>query len=387
MNLLDELELREVFFGEAKTGKSYAVLCHAEDSTVPISSVFADAFKDGSAPAEFRMIDCNGMLASGKTVAERFKLDLKSRPTIFLSGAIGEPQQLPQKHLKTGNMLVKMLKGKLEKRTVKIETTQELRAKCLDQPVCGLLLKGKKEAPAYLKDAMQKLLKEFPDVAFASIDASVLYVLNLEEHLPELQAGQPRFVAFKKTGGSLAVGGDRLTTSIAALPTNGVSYVEMSNLMGAVVSGKQTMTKISSLPVVKTRTKKLEDQEHAKRERKSSQKQRGQQDSSSTGSAPFDNDGSRDGRRAERERRRQEHREQNNVRDKTPEEIAEMERRRRERMAEEADKWNMAPEDAPEEGEPLHETFDAFEDLDEGGYVTEEADEDGEDDEDVIDLD
>jgi len=184
---------------------------------VPISSVFQDAFSEASSIAEFRLIDCNYVLpSSGKTIVERFNLDTKVRPTIFISGAVGEPKQIPSKHLKTGAMLAKGLRSKLVPHADKIETTQDLRTKCLDKDICGLLLKGTTKAPTYLKDAMQNLLKEFPNVSFASVDASVLYVKNLEEFLPELKDGQPRFVVFKKLSGSLEKGGDRLITSIAS---------------------------------------------------------------------------------------------------------------------------------------------------------------------------
>lgn len=93
INVEDELELREVFFGEGD-GKNYAVLCHPEDAKYPISSVFSDASSDGSAPAEFRVLDCNHVLSSEKTVYERFKLKEKPRPTIFVSGKVGEPKQV-----------------------------------------------------------------------------------------------------------------------------------------------------------------------------------------------------------------------------------------------------------------------------------------------------
>lgn len=293
-------------------------------------------------------------------------------------------------------MLVKILKNKFEMRAAKIETTQDLRSKCLDKDLCGLLLKGTKDAPAYLKDAMKKLLTEFPNVSFASIDSTVLYPLNLEEHLPELSGGQPRFVVFKKISGSLAVGGDRLITSIAPLDKNGATYLSMSNLVGDVVSGKQTTTKLSSLPVVKTRTKKLEEQEKAKRQRKEEQKRRQQQGESgdATPGGHFTaNDGSREGRRAERERRRQEHLKEHNLKPKTPEEIAEMERRRRERMQEAAKEWDIQPDDMPPTGEEGGEGGGGGDIYEEGEYYMEESDgddgsEDDEgDDEDVIDLD
>lgn len=95
----NELEIREVFFGEdASTGNTnYAVLCYPESAMYPISSVFQDAANDGSAPAEFRVMDCDVPMPGseeGKTVIGRFKLSKKTRPVVFVSGAIGEPKQV-----------------------------------------------------------------------------------------------------------------------------------------------------------------------------------------------------------------------------------------------------------------------------------------------------
>ena len=397
--MLDELELRDVLFGEGGNDKSYAVLCQEEESTLPISSVFSDAFNDGTSPAHFRLLDCNYVLpSSGKSIAERFGLDLKVRPTVFISGAgVDKPQQVPAKHLKTGDMLVKLLKSKLVARAAKIETTQDLKAKCLDKDICGLLLKGTKKAPKYLKDAMQKLLEEFPQVAFASINSQVLYVKNVEDQIPELQGEEPRFVVFKKVSGSLAAGGSRLITSMAPLVDTGASYGTMSNLVAGVVRQSIAPTKIPSLPAVKTRTKKLVEEEKAKRQRKAEQQRRAEEKTTTTTTATA-NDGTKEGRRLERERRRAEHRAKHNVREKTPEEIAEMERKRRKRMEEEAAKWNMAPEDAPEIGDILLEEEGAEEDWDSvlnddeeepvaGTTTVVEEDEQDDDDEDVIDLD
>jgi hypothetical protein len=345
-------------------------------------------------------MDCQHVLQpSGKSVAERFALDTKQRPTIFLSGAVGEPKQIPIKHLKTGKMLVKLLKARLVPHAAKIETTQDLRTKCLDKDICALLLKGSSKPPVYLKDAMQNLLKEFPKVSFAAIDSSVLYVRNLEEFLPELANEQPRFVVFKKVSGSVSKEGTRLITSIAPLPTNGVSYGSMSNLLATVVTSKTTMQKIPVLPSVRTRTKKLEQEEQAKRDRKKNRTS-GEGSSSDTPGGSFrDNDGTAEGRKAERERRRAEHNKAHKIRERTPEEIAEMERQRRIRMEEEASKWNIAPDDAPDAGDPvegdtgedpdyLYEDYDDSDDLDidqSTRTVVKDADED--DGEDVMDLD
>jgi hypothetical protein len=330
------------------------------------------------------------MVTSGQSIAKRFKLDVKKRPTIFLSGAVGEPQQIPEKYLKTGHMLTQYLRGRLEKRAAKIETTQDLRSKCLNQKVCGLLLKGGKKVPSHVKDAMGKLVKEYPDAVFASVDASNLYVLHLEEYLPELVKDQARFVVFQKVSGGLKTGDSRLVTSMIAADAGG--YGPWSNAVAEVLRGTTALTKLPSLPQIKTRTKKLEEQERAKRQRKADQKRRteGSSEEHAGGSASEGDDDMKSERRAERERRRQEHREKNNVREKTPEELAEIERQRRIRMEQEAAKWNMAPEDAPEEGDRVDDegsTYTFMEDGEEDTVVVEDLDAYDEDDEDVIDLD
>lgn len=259
-------------------------------------------------------------------------------------------------------MLSKALKNLLTPKAEKIETTQDLRTKCLDKPICALLLKGSKQSPNYVKDAMAKLLVEYPKVAFGAVDTSVLYVKGLEaEYLPAFEKDVPRFAVFEKVAGSADkknMDAERLKTSVVSLPKGGVAYGPMSNLIASVVQKSSTMTKVSTLPTVKTRTKKLEQEEQQKRTRREEQQRRkdgGGGGSGSGGGGAFsgnmDNDGTSDGRRAERERRREEHRKSNpNYKEKTPEEIAEIERQRRVRMEEEAKKWNVAPEDMPEEG-------------------------------------
>ena len=134
LDLMDELSLRQVVFGEGITDdgggagaggddddddttedsssitttptqststQNFVVLCHPEKATWPISSVFSDAAtqimkKDSSGLAEFRVVDCETPLpgGSGKTLAERFKLNIKTRPTVFVSGKIGQPKQV-----------------------------------------------------------------------------------------------------------------------------------------------------------------------------------------------------------------------------------------------------------------------------------------------------
>lgn len=194
---------------------------------------------------------------------------------------------------------------------------------------------------------------------------------------------------FKKVSGGLAAGDNttkaegRLKTSILALEDPGVSFGTMSTLVSNAINGKK-MKRIPALPNIKTRTKKLEESERQKRDRKKDQaRKKAQEDQKPPQQTFAANDGTKEGRRLERERRRAEHNAENNVKPKTPEEIAEMEKMRRQRMQEEAEKWNIGAEDSSEEGETIDEEWADDGDEDAGEYT----DGDDADDEDVLDLD
>jgi hypothetical protein len=395
-------------FGEGH-GHSYVVLCHtppAEDSktkSLPISSVFQDASDELNSNnsnnnknvIKFALLDCTHTLpTSGKTIAEKFNLKLKQRPTIFVSSPKLEngPKQVPSKNLKTGHMLAKMIKQMVLPHTIKIESSKDLKTKCLSSSYCAVLLKGG-TPQNFVKDAIQNLLQTYGDsddikkqVSFASIDSNSLYMTGLEEFLPEMEKGVHRFVVFKKVSGGIKEGDSRLVTSMAYLPENEtLSHNSMERLITSVTKGSnKSIKKLTSLPGVKTRTKKLVEQERAKRERKANAGKKKQEDVKKTHTG--ENDGSKEGRKAERDRRKEELRKQNpNYKEKTPEEIAEIERKRRQRMEEESAKWNIGAEDAPPEGEPVGDDgSDYFEDED-GDEIVEDLDE--EDDEDIMDLD
>mmetsp|Transcript_24151 Transcript_24151/g.27838 ORF Transcript_24151/g.27838 Transcript_24151/m.27838 type:complete len:451 (-) Transcript_24151:170-1522(-) len=402
----DEVALREVFFGENE-GNNYVILCQPDPlnpdvdpalASLPISSVFSEAYRDRKslASAEFRLMDCNHVLASsGKSIAERFELNLKQRPTIFVGGKIpSQPKQIPSQHLKTGNMLLKALRNLLEPRAIKIESAKNLKAKCLNKPFCAILLKGGPPEP-YVKTAMKSLVTEHPNVQFASIDTTVLLLTNVDDVVPDYIKGEHRFVLFRKISGGLnatAIAEDgstvkegRLITSVAPFKDD-VKYSSLSNHITKSVSNPVSQfKKLAALPSLKTRTKKMDEAERKKRERKAEQKQReaeaATQQASGGGSGAFGSGTDmKDERRSERERRRAEHNAQNDVKPRTPEEEAAREAARRKRMHEESEKWNVMDEDSS----PESETFDDDEGDDDEEELLNDEDEDEEE---VMDLD
>lgn len=218
-----------------------------------------------------------------------------------------------------------------------------------------------------------------------------IWCFFLQYHTQILYTVISRFVVFKKVSGGLSAGDNetkaegRLKTSILYLDDPGVSFGSMSTLVSDVINGKK-MQKMPALPQMKTRTKKLEESERLKRDRKKDQARKKTQEDQKPPQTFTSNDGTKEGRRLERERRRAEHNKENNVKPKTPEEIAEMERKRRERMEAQSEKWNIGEGDDYDSGggESIEEEYYEDEDEDEGEYV--DVDED-EDDEDVMDLD
>jgi hypothetical protein len=236
------------------------------------------------------------------------------------------------------------------------------------------------------------------------MDSSVLLMTNLEStnlHEAEFSKGGHRLVAFKKISGSLNAsnsttdaddgGGKknhgRLVTSVVAY-TGSFHHLSLNNFITDILNGKYLFSRLPALPTIKTRSKKNEEAERTKRKRYLDQKMREaqrQQDSSSSNDQQRSPDGifTKEQRKADRDRLREEHRKKQNVRDLTPEEIAERERLRRKRMEEEAAKWNVLPDDAPPEGELLNEETD----IDGETEGNEAGDSEVFDEEDVMDLD
>jgi len=437
----DAAALRKILYGTGPSGSAFAgsrgggegkggmvVLCHPDGTARPVSSVFSDASADsnvfGPSVAEFALLDCELALTppreegdsidpNAPSIADAFKIDTGVRPTIFVSGASvdGYVKQVPAKHLRTGSMLVKAVRSLLERSAVRVENSKELKAKCLDQKYCGLLLKGTSKAvEPYVKDMVRNLSNDFPQVQFASIDAAST-MLSIEEAIPEFMAGQHRFIMFKKVSGTAAVikkaegegaegeeadkeveDSGRLITSIRSYRGgNPLSHAYLSEFVSGTTSGTLELKKIPALPTVKTRTRKNEEAVQAKRRRAAERKakEEEQRDGGVREGAFGTGADNKADRKQKRDELRAEHYKKNDVRERTPEELAEMERARRRRMEEEADKWNIGvEEDAPEVGD---EDF-VDEDLDEDTLLDSEdavdLDEDwGSDGDDDIDLD
>lgn len=265
------------------------------------------------------------------------------------------------------------------------------------------------EVSSGIKSTMSSLAAEFKNTntAITHVNADDFYLANLEEitlSIPEYKEGLQRLIAFKKLGGSAKViensteKSGRLKTSISIFKGNAEDLEAVNSYVTGIISGSIPTTKVSALPTIKTRTKKSQKTILAKREKlvqrakERSQKSKLEQETSSSSTSK--EDAKRD-RKAERDRRRREHNAANNVKEKTPEQIREMEAIRRRRMEDEAAKWNMmdsdlddlANEDDESSSSSSGDSYSSFEEFDgEEEWVDVDEDEDDDDGE-IMDLD
>jgi len=96
---------------------------------------------------------------------------VKKRPTIFVSGKFGPPQQIPLKFLKSGTTLTNYLAAILEPHAAKIENSKDLKMKCLDKEWCGLLIKGG-TPENYVKSMVKNLLNKYENIQFLETNNS-----------------------------------------------------------------------------------------------------------------------------------------------------------------------------------------------------------------------
>lgn len=410
--------LRNVILEPSSRSTHYVVLCHSDSgeedakSAKPISSVFLDSYANGgfdpNSSVEYLLLDCNYELpSSGLSVYQKLNLNKKTYPQVFVSSSnLEAPKQIPAKYLKTGNMLTTAIKKLIVPSAIALSKTAQLKNICLDNDFCFLLMKSG-EVSSGIKSTMSSLAAEFKNTntAITHVNADDFYLANLEEitlSIPEYKEGLQRLIAFKKLGGSAKViensteKSGRLKTSISIFKGNAEDLEAVNSYVTGIISGSIPTTKVSALPTIKTRTKKSQKTILAKREKlvqrakERSQKSKLEQETSSSSTSK--EDAKRD-RKAERDRRRREHNAANNVKEKTPEQIREMEANRRRRMEEEAAKWNMmdsdlddlANEDDESSSSSSGDSYSSFEEFDgeEEWVDVDEDDDDGE----IMDLD
>eukprot|EP00041_Stephanoeca_diplocostata_P031434 m.978484 g.978484 ORF g.978484 m.978484 type:complete len:326 (+) comp23959_c0_seq1:295-1272(+) len=144
LELSDTASLKEVFFG----GDPWLVACIPPKGGVlnPVITTAASSLSyDGINVAS---VNCSGVLPSGKTVAERFKLTEVKSKTAFVCVDGKRATQVPKKTMKTSDALVPWVRAKSQLKVRQFTGTAQLKTQCLKQKMCLLVVKDGELTPS-----------------------------------------------------------------------------------------------------------------------------------------------------------------------------------------------------------------------------------------------
>ena len=184
LNLTDASEdtLKGVFTGD----KPFVLYCaRGQGKDEKVHPIFADLNKVQGGKYGFAMVNCNHKLPSGKTIMERFGLNRKVKPIIFMTAPWfgGRAKQAPGGSLKDVKTLRKHVDIALAPRAQEITSDKELAKYCGFGPSsftnddksigtsCIAFVKGKRHAKMHL-DLEEKVIRAYPRQRYVSIDAN-----------------------------------------------------------------------------------------------------------------------------------------------------------------------------------------------------------------------
>jgi hypothetical protein len=136
LDVHDQMLVSDVFSGSLG---GHVVLCLSEADVInskPLNSAFVDAAgiveaggSDGKPPlAKFVTVDCNAVTTrGGANIYGKYNLDPKAKPAVVaVVNKGGKVLQVKGKDLKSGYVLSKVVRGLLEVRASKVESTKQL---------------------------------------------------------------------------------------------------------------------------------------------------------------------------------------------------------------------------------------------------------------------
>jgi len=170
----NEAQLRSVFF----SGEVWAVACADKAGGPPDSwESVAARLKESTDTLKFGVLDCTAKLPSGRTILQRWKLNGRDVPTIFVANGVQVSQVSASAARSSEYDLVREIRLAAIRRPVTLVSTLSFQEKCLAKPRCLLVLQGGVELePSFAKtlDALMGVYANKPDypVSFAMLDAS-----------------------------------------------------------------------------------------------------------------------------------------------------------------------------------------------------------------------
>lgn len=174
--------LKGVFTGS----KPYIFYCaRGTGKDEKVAPIFAELNKVKGNKYGWAMVNCNHKLPSGKTVMDRFSLNRKTKPIIFMTAPWfgGRAKQATGASLKDTKTLSKFVDSSLAPRAQEVTSDRDLAKYCGwgkssithdDKSIgtsCVVFVKGKRHAKAHA-DIEERLIREHPRQRYISLDAN-----------------------------------------------------------------------------------------------------------------------------------------------------------------------------------------------------------------------
>ena len=184
LNLTDASDetLKSVFTGD----KPYIFYCaRGQGKDEKVHPIFAELNKAQGTKYGFAMVNCYHKLPSGKTIMDRFALNKKMKPIIFMTAPwfAGRGRQATGGALRDVRSLKKHVETSLAPRAQEVATDKELAKYCgfgkssftTDEKSIGAsciaFVKGKRHAKQHV-DLEERVIREFPRSRYVAIDAN-----------------------------------------------------------------------------------------------------------------------------------------------------------------------------------------------------------------------
>jgi hypothetical protein len=162
--------------------------------------------KAGKAGIKFGVLDCDAKFPKGDTTAEKFDIDTKTSPVVFMAANGGKPKQIPVATASDAGSLISYIKRTSKPPLLNFNKDKGFGAKlpsdklqqtCFKKKTknCAILIKEGSLKSAEKKD-MEKLQKKYRKTSFIFVDARVFTLKN--EITGSLEEGKVKFAMFKQ---------------------------------------------------------------------------------------------------------------------------------------------------------------------------------------------
>jgi hypothetical protein len=166
----------------------YCIKGHKGDDMKNVPQVFKDLHAERGNKYNFGLLDCNKKLPSGQTILERFKINRKIKPTIFMTApwmgsARGVGKQVPDGQQNDIKSIKKYVDTAVAPRATDVQSDSELNRACgwnkktytndtnSVGSTCIAFFKGKRYSKSQ-HDLQEHIIRAYPNNRYVSLSAS-----------------------------------------------------------------------------------------------------------------------------------------------------------------------------------------------------------------------